>query len=285
MSLQTIRGGASVTSIPEQSVLQMLTDLVKASGILDITGTMFKCTPGSGLQILINVGRAYLLASGGNAYPVINTVSTGVTISANASGNPRYTTLVLYQDMGASANADASNISKFLAVDGTPAASPTIPSDATIQSAVGGSNPFVRLSDVIVVSGASSFIQNDITDRRTQALFRSDILNQDNWVPVAATGATTTLDCSLGKKFRVTLGATTTLALLNLPLMPKTIEVAIVNDGIHGLTWWSNLKWPDNVVPTLTMVNTKVDKFVIDFITVTSDSVNTSEGAVVGQNI
>ena len=285
MALQTIRGGASVTSIPEQSVLQMLTDLIKATGVLDITGTQLKCTPGSGLQILVAIGRAYLLASGGSAYPVINTASTGITISANASGNPRYTTIVLYQDMGASANADASNISKFMAIDGTPAASPAVPSDSTIQSAVGGSNPFVRLADVLVVSGASSFIQNDITDRRTQVLFRSVVINLDNWVPYTASGATTTLDLSLGKKFRITMAHDTTLALLNVPLMPKTIEVAIVNDGSHVATWWSNIKWPDNVVPTQTLTTTKVDKFVIDFITVTSDSVNTSEGSVVGQNI
>ena len=283
MSVTTIRSGA--TAIAEANVSQFLTDLLKVSGVFDISGTMLKCTPGSGLQLLVAAGRAYILASGGNAYPVIVDSSTSISISSNSSGNPRITTIVLYIDLSASANSTASNVAKLLTVDGTPAASPTAPSDSDIQTAVGASNPWIRLSTVNVVSGASSFIQNDITDKRLIALFRSDVLNNDNWIPYTASGATTTLDLSLGKKFRVTLAASTTLALLNIPLIPKTIEVAIVNDGSHTVTWWANLKWPDNVVPTLTLTNTKVDKFVIDFVTVTSDSVNTSEGAVVSQNI
>src|SRR5450759_701380 len=98
MSLRSIRSGG--TAMTEASLLQFITDLLKVSGVFDITGTQFQVTAGSGLSVNIAVGRAYLLApSGGNGYPIINDASiSNLAVSANASGNPRYTATVLYKD-------------------------------------------------------------------------------------------------------------------------------------------------------------------------------------------
>ncbi len=288
MSLRSIKSGA--TAITEASVLQFITDLLKASGILDTTGTQFQVT-GSGTNLSVNVaiGRAYLLASGGNGYPIINDAVVNVSINPNSSGNPRYTAIVLYKNLSLTPNADDTNTTFVIAVDGTAAPSPSYPNASTIQSAVGSSNPYTVLAYVLVASGATIINNGNITDARQQVAFRSDILNQDAWVtPTVNVGGTTTLDLSKGKKFQITMGAgNTTLALLNVPLNCKTIEVRITQDSSGGrtVTWFGGISWPNGVVPTLSTGANKSDSFGINFLTVTNDTTNTSEGSVIGQNI
>jgi hypothetical protein len=286
MSIRTIRTGA--TAMVEASFLQFITDFLAISGVLDIiNGTQLVVSAGTGLSVSIAVGRAYLLASAGDGYPIINDATVAnLAITANSSGNPRYTSTVLYIDVGASANAAATNVAKIINVDGTPAASPTPPDNTAILAATGAGCPYIVLANVLVNSGAS--VPTSITDTRPQAKWRSDLLNQDEWVVVAGVaGGTTTLDLSKGKKFQINLGAgNTTLALLNVPLICKSIDLRITQDGIGSrvITYFSGLSWPGAVVPTSSGAS-KTDEYVINFLTVTSDSVNTSEGFIVGQNI
>jgi len=285
MAIRSIKTGA--TGITEAGVLQHLTDMLKASGVLDITTTMCQVAAASGLNVSVAVGRAYLLASGGNGYPVIIDATVSQAVNSNASGNPRITSIVLYKNLAGTANTDDTNTTLVTAVDGTPAGSPSAPSSSTIQSAVGAGNPWTKLADVTVASGAST-LAGQVADKRTQATWRTDLFNSDAWVVVNATGATTTLDLSLGKKFQVNLQtAATTFVLLNVPLNCKSIEVRITqaNGGNSTVIWWGSLAWPGGSAPTLSTTNAKSDKFEIDFLTVTSDSVNTSEGAIVLQNV
>ena len=288
MSLRTIRSGG--TAMVEASLLQFITDLLVNSGVLDITnGTQFKVTAGSGLSVSIAVGRAYLLApSGGDGFPVINDATiSSLAINANASGNPRITSTVLYIDVGASANAAVTNVAKIINVDGTPASSPTPPSGATILAATGAGCPYIVLANVLVNSGAS--VPTAITDTRPQATWRNDLLNQDQWVTVTGVaGGTTTLDLSLGKKFQINMPAgNTTLAFSNVPKNCKSVDIRITQDGVGSRTvsWWSGLSWPNAVVPTLSTGASKSDEFVVNFLTVTNDSTHTSEGFIVGLNI
>ena len=274
----------------ETSLLQLLTNMLKGSGVLDLTSTHFQTTAGAGLSVNSAIGYAYLLASGGNGYPINSDSVVNTAVNANASGNPRITTIVLYKDLSQTDAAphDDSNSCHIIAVDGTPAASPSAPSSGTIQSACGASNPWTPLANCLVASGASS-LAGQITDTRTQATWRSDLFNSDSWVVVPATGATTTLDLSKGKKFQINLNtASTTLALLNVPLNCKSIDVRLTqsNGGGSTVTFWANLAWANGgVTPTLTVANGKSDEFAINFLTVVNDSVNTSEGFVAGQNI
>lgn len=287
MSLRSIRSGA--TAMIEDSFLQFITDFLNVSGVLDISTTQFKVTAGSGLSVNIAVGRAYLLATAGNGYPIINdSIISNLAVNANASGNPRYSSIVLYQDLGGSPNSTETNTVHVVSVDGTPAASPNPPSTSTIQSSVGSGNPFIVLANVLVNSGAST--PTSITDVRPQAKFRSDLFNADQWVTVSAVvGGNTQLDLSLGKKFQVNMGAgNTTLTLKNVPLNCKAIDVRITQDATGGRTvaWWSGLSWANGgVAPTLTVPGNKSDEFIINFLTVTNDTTNTSEGFVAGQNI
>ncbi|HWY79454.1 MAG TPA: hypothetical protein VNW29_03790 [Candidatus Sulfotelmatobacter sp.] len=287
MALRSIRSGG--TAMTEASFLQFITDLLKVSGVFDITGTQFQVTAGSGLSVNIAVGRAYLLTpSGGNGYPIINDASiTNLAITANSSGNPRISSVVLYQDLAGSPNSDDTNTAHIISVDGTPAGSPSAPSGSTIQSAVGAGNPYIKLADVLVNSGAS--VPTSITDKRNQVAFRNDVLNQDAWVtPTVNVGGTTTLDLSLGKKFQINMGAgNTTFALLNVPLNCKSIIVRITQDGSGGrtVTWFSGLSWPNAVTPTLSTGASKSDEFGINFLSVTNDTTNTSEGTTILQNL
>lgn len=177
MAARSIRSGAS--AIPEANVLQFVTDLLKASGVFDITGTMLQVTGhGSNLSVDVAAGRAYLLASGGNGYPVIWDASVNVTINANASGNPRITSIVAYKNLSLTPNSDDSNTNLLLAVDGTPAGSPSAPSAGTIQAAVGASNPYIILSNVTVASGASVITTGNCLDVRQAAVFA---FGTDGW--------------------------------------------------------------------------------------------------------
>ena len=287
MSLLTIRTGG--TSMGEGQLLQFLTDLLNVSGIFDVKAGHFAVTNGSGLSVNIAAGRAYLKASGGNGYPVQNTASiTNQSISANASGNPRITSVVLYVDLGASADSTASNVAKIMMVDGTPASSPAAPSLSAIQSAVGSGNPFCILDDVRVNSGASAPTSHDFS-RAQQVGFRSEIFNQEQWVTYnPGAGTTLTLDLSLGKKFQVNLpNGAVTLALVNVPLNCKTIEIRFTqpSSGVGTITWFGGVVWANAIVPTLTATVNKSDNFAIQFLSVTNDSTNSSEGSIINQNV
>jgi hypothetical protein len=108
-----------------------------------------------------------------------------VTITDNASGNPRIDAIVAYWDEAvvSSASSDNPNVILFVAVAGTPGASPTAPNDATIQSSVGAGNPFLRLADVDVANGFTSTVNADIEDRRTFAQTQDAVDRQYSTYP------------------------------------------------------------------------------------------------------
>lgn len=170
MSLFTLRTGA--TAHPEDSVLQFITDLIAASGVATkASGTTQFAIQAQGtpdMTVKIKSGRAYLKGSSGNAYPVILDADTSVAIGSNGSGSTRNDSVVLYIDKSASANTDASNVAKLIVVQGGASA----PTDSAIQTAVGASNPFLRLADVAITSGATSITSGNITDKRIQATFQ-----------------------------------------------------------------------------------------------------------------
>ncbi len=286
MSLRSIKTGA--TAITEAGVLQFITDLVKASGVFDILRGDLSVTAGLGLSVNIATGRAYLLAtSGGNCYPIINdAVINNLAINPNSSGNPRITSIVLYKNLGGSANSDDTNTTFIVAVDGTPAASPTPPNGTQITTVVGAGNPYIVLSNVRVNNAATvpTSIDNSICP---QVIFRTDIFNDDRWIIYSPTfGATLTLDLSLGKKFQINMPAgNITLAIQNVPLNPKSIIVRVTQDSTGGrsVTWFGGLTWPNsNTTPSPSSTPAASDEYVINFLTVTDDTHNTSEGFQVG---
>ncbi|MBV6514263.1 MAG: hypothetical protein FMNOHCHN_03853 [Ignavibacteriaceae bacterium] len=97
------------------------------------------------------------------------------TITANSSGNSRIDAVVLYIDRAASPNAACSNVAKLIVIAGTPAASPVAPTNAEIAASIGASNPYLRLADVTVASGATSISDANIKDRRVAAIYSTNV--------------------------------------------------------------------------------------------------------------
>jgi hypothetical protein len=100
------------------------------------------------------------------------TAADSVTITSNVSGNPRIDSIVAYINKSFTDGVNNDNPNGcvvFSAVPGTAAATPVVPTDATIQAAVGASNPWVLLAQVAVANGFSSISTANITDERPRA--------------------------------------------------------------------------------------------------------------------
>jgi len=90
------------------------------------------------MTLKVNTGIAYVPNSAATMlYAAELDVAVTVTIGANATSNPRIDVIVIRIDTATTPNKYANNIVSLVAVQGTPAASPSAPSDAAIQSSVG----------------------------------------------------------------------------------------------------------------------------------------------------
>lgn len=94
-------------------------------------------------------------------------------------------------------------------------------------------------------------------------------------------GATVTFDLDTSNTHTVTLGGNRTLALSNADAGQKFI-IRLVQDGIGSrtVTWFSTIKWPGGVTPTLTATGDKTDVF--GFI---CTSAGNYDGFVLGYNL
>lgn len=170
--LFTLRSGG--TAHPEDSVLQHITDQFVSSGVFDLAGNDFKIQAQAVPDMTVKsvMGRAYIKGTLTPVYPIRADADASVTISPNSSGNPRIDAVVLYINRSATPNADASNVATLAAVQGTPAAAPSAPTDSEISTAIGATNPFIRLANVAVASGATSITNPNITDTRVVCVFK-----------------------------------------------------------------------------------------------------------------
>ncbi len=179
-TIRTIRSGA--TALPEKMLNFFTVAMVGESGVASIEAgdLLVKQKPAPALAVLISQGAAFLKTSDGNmVYPYsLEVEDAELSLTANASGNPRLDSVVIYIDLAATSNADSTNVAKAKIVQGNPAASPSAPSDATIQASIGASDPFLRLADVLIASGDTTIENSNITDQRVQMSF-TDSLNQD----------------------------------------------------------------------------------------------------------
>ena len=261
MTLYTLRSGG--TAHPEDSFLQYFSDLVVLSGVKDLsTDAHFKVTEkggGADMSVDIATGRAMIRGTSSNVYPARNTATINKAIGNNASGNARIDAVVVYIDLAASPDAGSTNVAKTLVVAGTPAASPTPPSDSDIQTAVGGSNPFLRLAEVAVANGAVTIVNANITDKRVRVKMR-----YSNRFLAISGAATITLDFSQYPMQEVLLDRATTT--FNEPTGVSIDEPFIVNlkqdaTGNRAIVWWSNIDWYGGT-PTITPTASKADSYV-----------------------
>lgn len=276
MAIYTLRSGG--TAHPEESLLQLLADLVLEGGVKDLSSTdnHFKVTQNTtpNMSVNINQGRA-IVRHGLTAYPVRSDATENRTIGNNTSGNTRIDAVVLYIDLGASPNSQSSNVAKISVVQGVPSSSPTPPSDSAIQTAIGGSNPFIRLAHVTVVNNASSIVNANIEDRRAK------VKTIHNLNPTTTTYASSiTIDVGRNNDHSITLTGNMTISgFVNFtPGVPFVVR--LIQDGTGGrtVTWPSNIDWFGGV-PMLTTTANRKDAFLF-----VPQSNGRFEGYVVGQN-
>lgn len=120
------------------------------------------------MTVLVATGKAYVFKpDNSNVYVTNLDANANVTIGSNSSGNPRIDAIVIKIDLAVTPNNNGDNVATLVAVQGTPAASPSAPTDSAIQTAVGAGNPFYRLTDVTVANGAASITNANIADKRS----------------------------------------------------------------------------------------------------------------------
>lgn len=141
----------------------------------------FETVIGTGLQVTTKPGNAVIRnGSGGtaSAHLVSLTADFTVTLATADASNPRIDAIVLYVDTSVSlpsgtptaANLDGLGVAKLIKVNGTPAASPSAPSTAAIQSAIGSASyPYTILANWRVNAGVSALSQTNCTDTRVFA--------------------------------------------------------------------------------------------------------------------
>ena len=175
MTATTLRSGA--TQHAEDNVLQLLTDLVLTGGVLTKANNnlLIEAQASPNMTVKVNTGRGYVKKTG-NAYPFICTASENVNITSNGSGNPRKDVIVAYANLSATPTSVGGGVITFVAVAGTPAASPVAPDATAIATAIGASNPYIILAEVTVASGASSIVGGNIADVRTLVEFVSGVM-------------------------------------------------------------------------------------------------------------
>lgn len=119
-----------------------------------------------GINISVGDAKVYYSTYG---YTVWTDAVEAVGIATADPSNPRIDRIVGYVDRSitpSSANSNNPGLLKFMAVTGTPAASPSAPSDVTVQAAVGASNPYFNIANVLVGTGVTTISTGNITDTR-----------------------------------------------------------------------------------------------------------------------
>jgi len=286
----SIRQGTSAH--PEQSVAHLTHDLIYQTGVVDLTSDwkVSEHNP-QNLSVDIATGRGFFKKTVMTYHGYSDAVEN-ITIGANNSGNPRIDAVVLYVDLSATPNSDASNVLKSIVVQGTPASSPVAPIDNEIQTAIGLGNPFLRLANVYVANGASSITNANITDTRVAAYLKTPGGIKDQRIINPSTkggkqevyetsgSGSITLDFGSYNVFKITLTDNATLSFTNAEV-GQFRKIDLIQDGTGGRTvTWPTIKWPDGVTPVLTPTANKTDSFVIEVV-----GTNQYNGYIVGQNL
>lgn len=134
---------------------------------------------GANMSLDIQNGAGAILSQAAT-YPYWVWLSGGpanATVTAAHPSLARIDCLVMYVDESVTQNTTANNpgAMKFVTVAGTASGSPVAPSGATIQAAVGGSNPYYILANIAVAAGVTSITTSNITDLRTNIYFNGNL--------------------------------------------------------------------------------------------------------------
>jgi hypothetical protein len=266
---------SGVTNHPEASVLQHLTDVTRKGGVINPSTDFVVSEHGAG-GLFVDVSSGHAIIKGITAYPVRSTATEAVAITANSSGSPRISTIVLYIDTSATPGStdEANDVAVLASVNGTPASSPVALSDADIQTVIGANNPFIRLADVEVASGATGISNSNITNSEMRVFLHSPSPKY----PITYAATVTPNFNNSNKQYVVLTGDITVNAPTNME-QGEFLQLEFVQDGTGGraITWFSTITW---LSPDTTM-NTDANKKTVYAIEKTGDA--TFNGYLVGK--
>lgn len=256
MSIYTLRSGATAHS--EDTFLQFFTDLIRLGGIKDL-GTdnhlkVIQRVAGANMSVDVTLGKCFVRGTASNVYPVRMTANENVLIASNSGGTTRIDAIVVYIDLAASPDTTASNVAKLLRVAGTTVA----PIDADIQTAVGASNPFLRLSDVTVANGAVSIVTANIADKRAKYK-----LNRSHRKGTVTCAATTDFNFAEYDILETVLDRSPIITFSGLEVDDMVMCTFTQNGaGNRAITLPGNIRWFGGV-PSLTSTGGHSDSFII----------------------
>ena len=139
-------------------------------GTCRATEDAFKVTAKSGMTVTVAEGDGLIDTGENFSRRVQIDAAENVTIPAADTTYDRKDLLVLFVDNNVKPNLEVidnvNNILKLKVVQGTPAASPSEPTKSMIQSAIGATNPYMRLAVITVKANATAVTTANITDAR-----------------------------------------------------------------------------------------------------------------------
>lgn len=177
MGASTLSGSTITnTGMGVQDHMQVSQDYVDIGGVSDFPNAHLQViqhsTPNMSVDVSVgygyvpNVGYSVPSVSVNAYFRITNDATYNIAINSNSSGNPRITSIFAKINVAVAPDGTASNVGSFVAVDGTPAATPAAP------AAPADGNSYLRLADVTVANGASSIVTANISDQRYQSALR-----------------------------------------------------------------------------------------------------------------
>jgi len=211
---------------------------------------------GANMSVDVAIGDAIIpRADGTYGHPAWNDAVYNQVIGTADVSNPRRDIVVMYIDYSVTPSTGVSNntngVVKISVVAGTPTGSPVDPSDAAIQSAVGASNPFIKLARVRVAAGAGSITNSVIDDLRllAQGILQGGWTYDDTYVWVYASASSFTVN---GADVTAQFRAGTKIALYQ----SGTLKFFVVNSSSFSTNTTVNLLG----IGSTTLANVPIDK-------------------------
>lgn len=140
------------------------------------TASDFMATAGTGMNVSLSAGNGLISTGTGFARRIASDAVNAIAITTAAS-TARIDAIVAYIDNSVTPTTsvvdNTNDVLKFTAVAGTAAATPSAPSAATIQSAIGAGNPYMVLWEVTIPANATALTNATFTDKRNIATIAS----------------------------------------------------------------------------------------------------------------
>lgn len=173
-------GVFSTTGMQEGDYMHMASDFLSQAGVHSVTDGDFEVsesgTPGQSVDVVAGTcyveNSAFAKNSGLTKFWRVESDDTEVvTINPNVSGNPRIDIICVKVDTAVSPDDDASNVATIVAVEGTPAGSPSAPATPADH---------LKLAEVQVDNGFVTIVDADITDFRQETSLIGSVVD-DGW--------------------------------------------------------------------------------------------------------